>query len=60
MERISDEMFVREMSILWQNLEIPKRKQLGKIIRGYFDQGDRAELIINRMQEKIEPPELII
>lgn len=52
MERISDEMFAKEMSILWQNLEVPKRKKLGKLIRDYFE-GDRAERIINRMQEKM-------
>ncbi len=54
MEQISDEMFVREMSILWQNADIPVRNRLAKIIRNYYDCGDRAEKIINRMQEKIE------
>lgn len=54
-ERITDEQFVREMSILWQNLDVPTRRRLGKIIRNYFDLGERAEDIINRMMEKIDP-----
>lgn len=54
MESISDEMFVREMSILWQNINQGKRNRLAEIIRSYYDQGERAELIIFRMQEKIE------
>lgn|GEM_PF-1573540 len=68
-ERITDEMFVREMSILWQGLDVPHRKKLGHLIRDYFNTGviafhstdplkpmtgyERAELIIDRMMEKI-------
>jgi hypothetical protein len=54
MERLSDEMFVKEMSILWQNSSVTVRNRLANIIRNYYNQGDRAEKIISRMQEKIE------
>ncbi len=54
MERITDEEFVREMSILWQNVDQDERNRLAEVIRNYYDHGDRAELIINRMQEKID------
>ena len=51
MGRITDEEFAREMSILWQNLDQGKRNELGDIIRNYFDSGERAVLVIQRMQE---------
>ncbi len=51
MESITDEEFAGEMSILWQNLDQCKRNELGDIIRDYFDSGERAALIIQRMQE---------
>lgn len=53
-EYITDEILSREMSILWQNLNTQKRNILGKLIRDYYNEGNRAELIINHMQEKIE------
>ena len=53
-EPITDREFVKEMSILWQNLDNAKRRTLMKLIQGYFDNGDRSALIIERMQEKIE------
>ena len=42
MEEISDTIFVREMRILWKNLDVRKRNYLGELIKDYFD-GDRAE-----------------
>jgi len=53
MEEISDEMFVKEMRILWQNLSVQKRNKLGDLIRDYFNQGERTEKIIFKMQCKI-------
>ena len=53
MEPISNEIFVREIKILWQNSDVTHRKMLGSIIRDCFNIGDRAEKIINKMQEKI-------
>ena len=52
MERISDGLFVREMKILWQN-NVSTRELIGVMIRDYFE-GNRAEKIINKMQEIIE------
>ncbi|KKL92204.1 hypothetical protein LCGC14_1887030 [marine sediment metagenome] len=54
MERITDEEFVREMSLLWQNVDQAERNRLAEVIRNYYDQGDRAEAVIKRMQEKID------
>lgn len=54
MERLSDEEFVKELSILWQNVEVSTRNRLSKIIKDYYDFDNRAEKIIARMQEKIE------
>lgn len=51
-EPISDEMFVREMQILWQ--KSGKNNIIGKIIRKYFSEGDRAVRIISKMQERID------
>jgi hypothetical protein len=54
-ERISDAMFVKEMSILWQNLLPNQRRTLGNLIRNYFDCGtERSDKIIQRMQERID------
>ena len=53
MEEISDEMFVKEMRIFWQESLIINRKKFGECIRNYFE-GDRAEKIINKLQMKIE------
>jgi len=53
MELIDDKTFVREMKLLWQNSDISHRNMLGSIIRDYFNIGDRAEKIINKMQETI-------
>jgi hypothetical protein len=53
MESITDAMFVKEMSILWQNTDITTRNRLALIIRNYFG-NDRADRIISHMQEKIE------
>lgn len=49
-KEISDSEFVKEMRILWQNLEVEQRNKLGDIIRGYFDCGGRAGLIIYKLQ----------
>lgn len=53
-DRLSNSEFVNEMSILWQNLPVRIRGQLGRIIRAYFNHGERADLIIERMQETIK------
>lgn len=50
MKQISDEIFAREMRILWQNNE-SARELVGLMIRDYFE-GNRAEKIINKMQEE--------
>lgn len=52
-KEISDTEFVREMLILWQNLSVSKRNKFGDLIRGYFDCGRRADLIIFKLQCKI-------
>ena len=49
MSEIEDDVFVKEIRILWQNSDVTTRKCLGNIIRSYFE-GDRAEKIINKMQ----------
>ena len=51
MEEISDELFIQEMRILWQDSN--ERGILGKIIRNYFETY-RAQRIINKLQEGIE------
>jgi hypothetical protein len=53
-EPLTDSEFVNEMSILWQNLDNRKRNVFANLIRSYFDSSDRAELIIERMQTKID------
>lgn len=53
-QRLNDSEFIRELQILWQNSDVRTRNKFAAIIHGYFDYGDRAELIINRLQEKIE------
>ncbi len=53
-ESISNETFVKEFQILWQNSNIDIRNFLNNIIYDHFDLGERAEKIINKMQEKIE------
>lgn len=50
MEEISDTQFLEEMRTLWQNGSVEIRNQLGSIIRDYFDEGDRAENIIFKLQ----------
>jgi len=53
MERLTDEEFVKEMSIVWQGLSTSKRNDFATIIRNQL--GDiRSTKIISRMQEKIE------
>jgi len=53
-EEISDDVFVDEMRILWQNVDVETRNKLAEMIDDYFDEGQRAEKIINKMQEKRE------
>jgi len=36
MKEISDELFVKDMRILWQNLGVEERNKLGDIIRKYL------------------------
>lgn len=50
---ISDMEFVTEMKIFWQNIDDTKRRTFMLMIQDYFDEGDRSERIINKMQEKI-------
>ena len=50
---LSNKEFVKEMRILWQNLSVAKRCQFCNLIRNYFDEGNRAEVIIGKLQEKI-------
>ena len=50
---LSNKEFVKEMRILWQNLSVAKRCQFCNLIRNYFDEGNRAEGIIGKLQEKI-------
>ena len=52
-EPISDETFVKEFQILWQNGDVCIRNFLSNMIYDYFDLGERAEKIINKMQETI-------
>lgn len=54
MKSISDLEFANEMRILWINISDEKRNDLGEIIREYFGEGERAEKILNKMQEKID------
>lgn len=54
MEKITDEMFVREMKILWLNLDMKGRNKIASTIRGYYT-GGRAEKIINIMQSPSKP-----
>lgn len=51
-KEITDEDFVKEMKILWQN-NISVRELICCMIRDYFNAGDRAEKIIQKMQEKV-------
>lgn len=50
LKEIDNEMFVKEMKLLWQNAL--HRTELGWLIRHYFG-NLRAEPIINKLQEKI-------
>ncbi len=49
MEEMSNELFIKEIQTLWQNVSVANRNLLGDIIRDYFE-GDRAERIINKLQ----------
>jgi hypothetical protein len=51
-QEISDEMFVKEMRILWQNGPDDNRKLILQCVYDYFEE-PRAERIINKMQETI-------
>jgi hypothetical protein len=48
-EGLTNELFIKDMRILWQNLDNSKRNKLGEIIRGYFPP-IRASRIIQTMQ----------
>ena len=50
-KEIDNDTFVKEIQLLWQN-NIAVRELLGALIRSYFNKGDRADGIINKMQEK--------
>ena len=49
---MTDEMFINEMKILWQNLDIQKRGKLGRLIRDYFGI-ERGSKVIEKMQESL-------
>ncbi len=51
---MNNETFVKEFQILWQNSSVEIRNKLSNIIRNYYDKGNRADKIINKMQNKIE------
>ena len=51
LNEISDNTFVNEIRILWQN-NVSARELIGCFISDYFE-GERAERIINKMQEKL-------
>ncbi len=53
MKEISDELFVKDMRILWQNLGVEERNKLGDIIRKYFNYGERPTNLIEKMQIQI-------
>ena len=50
---MDDQEFTKEMTILWQNLDVNTRHKLGLIIRKYFDEGERGDNLIAKMQEAI-------
>jgi hypothetical protein len=52
-KRLDDAEFIRELQILWQNSNVRTRNKFAAIIHGHFDYGDRAELIIERLQETL-------
>lgn len=49
-KKITDKMFVKEMAILWQNIDIKKRFELSDLICNFYNKGNRAIKIIERMQ----------
>ncbi len=51
-EEISDDMFIKEMQILWHSTQ-GNRNTLGNLITRYFG-GDRAEAIKNKLMETKE------
>lgn len=52
-EEITNGEFTTEMKILWQNSDVETRNLLMEIIRNYFDCGDRATKIMQKMQCQI-------
>ena len=58
MNEISDERFVREMRILWQNSEFEVKVKLSEIIWDYFDKGKRAAELIGKMQVTLSDSEV--
>ena len=49
---MNDELFVKEMRILWKNCGVISRKTLGHMISFYFNKGKRADKIIKHLQGK--------
>ena len=54
---MDNELFVKEMKILWNNLDNKKRWEFEKIIRSYFkipylNLEERADKIIEKLNEK--------
>ena len=58
MNEISDERFVRDMRIIWQNSELEIRNKLSEIIWDYFDKGNRAAELIGKMQVTLSDKDL--
>jgi len=52
-EEISDELFTKEMKILWQNCADETRNELGDCIAEYFED-ERAQKVLFKLQCKIE------
>ena len=50
-QEITDEMFVKEMRIFWENLDITSCHVVSEKIRGYFNHGNRAEKIISHINK---------
>ena len=52
-DEISNEEFVKEMKIFWQNADVETRNNFMFMLKDYFDEGYRADKIIQKMQEGI-------
>ena len=44
----------KEFQILWQNIDQEDRNRLGEMIRIYYEYGDRANKILDKLMEKVD------